>query len=98
MNAVPNFRNLVIQDYLKKVYSYEKTFLPIILVVCISLYSCIKCYNASAVAPRKSKVELVMIAASCGAFFLLLLGAAFTYRRHQLHKFKNEVFVDVAGI
>ncbi|KMT14066.1 hypothetical protein BVRB_4g078930 [Beta vulgaris subsp. vulgaris] len=49
------------------------------------------------VAPRKSKVELVMIAASCGAFFLLLLGAAFTYRRHQLHKFKNEVFVDVAG-
>lgn len=49
------------------------------------------------VATRKSKVELVMIAASCGAFFLLLLGAAFTYRRHQLHKFKNEVFVDVAG-
>lgn len=49
------------------------------------------------VAKRKSKVQLAMIAASCGAFFLLLLGAAFTYRRHQLHKFRNEVFVDVAG-
>ncbi|XP_021772559.1 probable LRR receptor-like serine/threonine-protein kinase At5g63710 isoform X1 [Chenopodium quinoa] len=49
------------------------------------------------VATRKSKVELVMIAASCGAFFLLLLGAAFTYRRQQHLKFKNEVFVDVAG-
>ncbi|XP_021734589.1 probable LRR receptor-like serine/threonine-protein kinase At5g63710 isoform X2 [Chenopodium quinoa] len=49
------------------------------------------------VVTRKSKVELVMIAASCGAFFLLLLGAAFTYRRQQLLKIKNEVFVDVAG-
>ncbi|KAL2941764.1 hypothetical protein RDABS01_030114 [Bienertia sinuspersici] len=46
---------------------------------------------------RKSKVEIVLLAAGCGAFFLLLLGAAFTYRWHQLHKFKNEVFVDVAG-
>ncbi|XP_056699060.1 probable LRR receptor-like serine/threonine-protein kinase At5g63710 isoform X2 [Spinacia oleracea] len=55
------------------------------------------CDSGSSLEARKSKVELVMIAASCGAFFLLLLGAAFTYRRHQLHKFKNEIFVDVAG-
>ncbi|XP_074276726.1 putative LRR receptor-like serine/threonine-protein kinase At5g63710 isoform X2 [Silene latifolia] len=49
------------------------------------------------VATRKSKLELFMIAASCGAFFLLLLGAAFTYRQHHLKKCKEDVFVDVAG-
>ncbi|XP_057539145.1 probable LRR receptor-like serine/threonine-protein kinase At5g63710 [Amaranthus tricolor] len=49
------------------------------------------------VTSRKSKVKLIMIAGSCGAFFLLLLGAAFTYRRHQLLRFEKEVFEDVAG-
>ncbi|KAL9233347.1 hypothetical protein vseg_008364 [Gypsophila vaccaria] len=49
------------------------------------------------VATRKTKIELVLIAASCGAFFLLLLGAAFTYRQHHVRKCKKDVFVDVAG-
>jgi len=54
--------------------------------------------HVSAVATRKSKLELAVIAASC-TFLLSLLGAAFIYWRRQLHnKLKNEVFVDVAGI
>uniref|UniRef100_A0A803MJL4 Uncharacterized protein n=1 Tax=Chenopodium quinoa TaxID=63459 RepID=A0A803MJL4_CHEQI len=46
--------------------------------------------------PENSKAELFMMAATCGAFSHLLLGAAFTYRRQQLLDFKNEVLVDVA--
>lgn len=46
---------------------------------------------------KKSRVEIVMISASISAFFLLLLGAIFTYRHNRLHKYKNENFVDVAG-
>ncbi|GAB2287230.1 hypothetical protein Dimus_021612 [Dionaea muscipula] len=43
-------------------------------------------------------VEVFMIGVSCCAFLLLLLGAIFTYRRHQLHKFRAAaVFVDVEG-
>jgi len=35
--------------------------------------------------------------ASCGAFALLCLGAIFTYRQHQKHRRKIDVFVDVSG-
>ncbi|KAA8531097.1 hypothetical protein F0562_005806 [Nyssa sinensis] len=49
------------------------------------------------VSTRKSKLEVVITGASCGAFTLLLLGALFVYRSRQLHKLKQDQFVDVAG-
>ncbi|XP_038692533.1 probable LRR receptor-like serine/threonine-protein kinase At5g63710 isoform X2 [Tripterygium wilfordii] len=46
---------------------------------------------------RKSKLKVVITSASCGAFILLLVGAIFAYRCHELHKLKlkHDVFVDV---
>ncbi|GMH07695.1 hypothetical protein Nepgr_009535 [Nepenthes gracilis] len=57
------------------------------------------CFSSSSthVSTKKSSVEVFLIAASCGAFILLLLGAIFTCQYHELQKFKNEVFVDVTG-
>ncbi|GAB4835570.1 hypothetical protein Ancab_000479 [Ancistrocladus abbreviatus] len=57
------------------------------------------CVSGSSVqvSSTKLKVQVVMASASCGAFVLLLLGAIFTYRRHQLQKLRHDVFVDVAG-
>lgn len=58
------------------------------------------CVSSSSgqVATRRTKVELAILSASCGAFFLLLMGTAFTYWRHQMHnKSNHEQFVDVAG-
>jgi hypothetical protein len=50
-----------------------------------------------AVSTRKSKLGVVIISATCGAFLLLSLGAMFAYRYHYVHKFKRDVFVDVSG-
>ncbi|KAG8373654.1 hypothetical protein BUALT_Bualt11G0046700 [Buddleja alternifolia] len=57
------------------------------------------CVSSSSipVTTRKSKVQVVVTAASIGAFSLLLLGAIFGYRFHRVHKHKHEIFVDVAG-
>lgn len=49
------------------------------------------------VSKRKSKVQVLVTAASIGAFSLLLLGAVFGYRCHRLHKLRVDIFVDVAG-
>ncbi|TKY60478.1 LRR receptor serine/threonine-protein kinase [Spatholobus suberectus] len=46
---------------------------------------------------HKSKVAKLVRYASCGAFALLCLGAIFTYRQHQMHRRKSEIFVDVSG-
>ncbi|KAH6781883.1 Leucine-rich repeat protein kinase family protein [Perilla frutescens var. hirtella] len=57
------------------------------------------CVSSSSipVAKRKSKVQVVVTAASIGAFSLLLLGAFFGYLFHRQHKFTDEIFFDVAG-
>ncbi|XP_021674410.2 probable LRR receptor-like serine/threonine-protein kinase At5g63710 isoform X3 [Hevea brasiliensis] len=47
------------------------------------------------VSTSKSRLRMIVIAASCGAFILMLLGIA--YRYHQLHRLQNDVFVDVAS-
>ncbi|KAK4490646.1 hypothetical protein RD792_001337 [Penstemon davidsonii] len=49
------------------------------------------------VTKRKSKVQVVITAASIGAFSLLLIGAVFGYRFHRVHKYKHDVFFDVPG-
>lgn len=49
------------------------------------------------VSAKVSKVEVFTISVSCGAFFLLLLGAIFTYERRHLRKLRNDIFVDVEG-
>ncbi|KAK7318393.1 hypothetical protein RJT34_03092 [Clitoria ternatea] len=46
---------------------------------------------------HKSKMAKIVRYASCGAFALLCLGAIFTYRHHQMHKGKSDIFVDVSG-
>lgn len=46
---------------------------------------------------RKSKLDVVITGASCGAFVLLLLGAICVYRFRRMHKLKHDLFVDVAG-
>ncbi|KAG5014375.1 hypothetical protein JHK85_020511 [Glycine max] len=46
---------------------------------------------------HKSKLAKIVRYASCGAFALLCLGAIFTYRQHQKHRRKIDVFVDVSG-
>ncbi|KAE9601343.1 putative transferase, protein kinase RLK-Pelle-LRR-II family [Lupinus albus] len=46
---------------------------------------------------HKSKLKKVVEFASCGAFAVLCLGAIFTYRYHQMHRHKSDVFVDVSG-
>ncbi|XP_041998241.1 probable LRR receptor-like serine/threonine-protein kinase At5g63710 isoform X3 [Salvia splendens] len=48
------------------------------------------------VTKRKSKVQVVVTAATIGAFFLLLLGAIVGYRSRRMPKLKD-VFVDVEG-
>lgn len=55
------------------------------------------CVSSSAfpVSTSKSRLRMIVIAASCVAFIFLLLG--FAYRSHQLHRLKSDVFVDVAG-
>ncbi|KAJ0041089.1 hypothetical protein Pint_27502 [Pistacia integerrima] len=49
------------------------------------------------VSTSRSKLRVVVTSASCGAFVLLLIGALFLFRYHQLHRRKHDVFVDVAG-
>ncbi|XVF16891.1 hypothetical protein REPUB_Repub10bG0070200 [Reevesia pubescens] len=49
------------------------------------------------VSTNKSKIRIVVTSASCGALILLLLGALFVSRYNQVHKFRGDVFVDVAG-
>lgn len=51
----------------------------------------------NAVSKRISKIQVLVTAASIGAFSLLLLGAVIGYRAHRKHKLKD-VFVDVAGM
>ncbi|MED6218424.1 hypothetical protein PIB30_026528 [Stylosanthes scabra] len=57
------------------------------------------CDSKSDPPASNKKLELAKVAqfASCGAFALLCLGAIFTYRHHQMHKQKSDVFVDVSG-
>lgn len=57
------------------------------------------CVSSSSipVSKRNSKVQVLVTAASIGAFSLLLLGAVFGYRLHRQHKLKDDIFVDVAG-
>ncbi|KAJ6965184.1 hypothetical protein NC652_003175 [Populus alba x Populus x berolinensis] len=49
------------------------------------------------VATRKSRLKVIAVSASCGAFGLLTLLVVLAYRYHQLHKEKNDIFVDVSG-
>ncbi|XP_057972233.1 probable LRR receptor-like serine/threonine-protein kinase At5g63710 isoform X2 [Malania oleifera] len=49
------------------------------------------------VSTGKSKFGMVIPAASCGTFILLLLVGIFVCRHRQVHKLKHDVFVDVAG-
>ncbi|KAL1326750.1 hypothetical protein HN51_036870 [Arachis hypogaea] len=46
---------------------------------------------------KKPKLAQAVQFASCGAFALVCLGAICTYRYHQMHKQKSDVFVDVSG-
>ncbi|KAL3647477.1 hypothetical protein CASFOL_008445 [Castilleja foliolosa] len=58
------------------------------------------CVSSSTVpvSKRKSRVQILVTIASIGAFSLLLVGAAFIYRSHWVHKFKpDDVFYDVPG-
>ncbi|XP_019177238.1 PREDICTED: probable LRR receptor-like serine/threonine-protein kinase At5g63710 isoform X2 [Ipomoea nil] len=57
------------------------------------------CISSSSVpvSHGKSKLEIAITGASCGAFVLLLLGAIFVHRSNRLHKLKSDVFVDVEG-
>ncbi|KAL9257319.1 putative LRR receptor-like serine/threonine-protein kinase [Drosera capensis] len=70
-------------------------------VSCSNLFSSILwkvcTLGVCAVSAKVSKVEAFTISVSCGAFFLLLLGAIFTYERRHLRKLRNDVFVDVEG-
>lgn len=52
----------------------------------------------SAASRKKKKIEVVITAATCGAFVLLLLVGAFVYRLRKVGKLRHEVFVDVEGI
>lgn len=58
---------------------------------------CISSSSLPAVSTRKSKLKVVITGVTCGAFFLLLLGAIFMYRFHRVRTSKHDVFVDVAG-
>ncbi|XP_019177236.1 PREDICTED: probable LRR receptor-like serine/threonine-protein kinase At5g63710 isoform X1 [Ipomoea nil] len=58
---------------------------------------CISSSSVPAVSHGKSKLEIAITGASCGAFVLLLLGAIFVHRSNRLHKLKSDVFVDVEG-
>ncbi|XAR73143.1 Non-specific serine/threonine protein kinase [Bertholletia excelsa] len=49
------------------------------------------------VSPRKSRLEVVISGVTCGALFLLSVGALFTYRYHKMRRIKHDLFVDVAG-
>lgn len=55
------------------------------------------CYVILAVSTNKSKFGAIVTSASCAAFILLLVGAIFTCRYHQLNKLEHDVFVDVEG-
>ncbi|XP_031116918.1 probable LRR receptor-like serine/threonine-protein kinase At5g63710 [Ipomoea triloba] len=57
------------------------------------------CVSSSSVpvSHGKSKLEIAITGASCGAFVLLLIGAIFVHRSNRLHKLKSDVFVDVEG-
>nr|GLL38759.1 probable LRR receptor-like serine/threonine-protein kinase At5g63710 isoform X2 [Ipomoea trifida] len=57
------------------------------------------CISSSSVpvSHGKSKLEIAITGASCGAFVLLLIGAIFVHRSNRLHKLKSDVFVDVEG-
>ncbi|XP_057972236.1 probable LRR receptor-like serine/threonine-protein kinase At5g63710 isoform X5 [Malania oleifera] len=50
------------------------------------------------VSTGKSKFGMVIPAASCGTFILLLLVGIFVCRHRQVHKLKHDVFVDVADL
>lgn len=58
---------------------------------------CISSSSVPAVSHGKSKLEIAITGASCGAFVLLLIGAIFVHRSNRLHKLKSDVFVDVEG-
>ncbi|KAE9602748.1 hypothetical protein Lal_00049415 [Lupinus albus] len=45
----------------------------------------------------KSKHTNVVRFASCGAFAILCLGAIFSYRYHQMHRHKSDIFANVSG-
>ncbi|OMO52005.1 hypothetical protein CCACVL1_29443 [Corchorus capsularis] len=49
------------------------------------------------VSTNRSKIRIVVTFVSCGAVILLSLGALLFYRYNQVHKFKRDIFVDVAG-
>lgn len=57
------------------------------------------CISSSSipVSTSKSTLQVVITAASCGAFLLLSLGAIFAYRYRQMHKLRHDMFFDVAG-
>ncbi|KAM7513863.1 hypothetical protein LguiA_003446 [Lonicera macranthoides] len=58
------------------------------------------CVSSSSIpgsSTKKSKLDIVISGASCGAFILLLLGAIFLYRLRQIHKMEHDLFVDVSG-
>ncbi|XP_058186535.1 probable LRR receptor-like serine/threonine-protein kinase At5g63710 isoform X4 [Rhododendron vialii] len=50
------------------------------------------------VSSKKSRLEIVIVSLSCGAFILLLLGAIFVYRCRQTRRARHDAFVDVAGV
>ncbi|XP_060212368.1 probable LRR receptor-like serine/threonine-protein kinase At5g63710 isoform X1 [Lycium barbarum] len=53
--------------------------------------------SSGPVSSRRPKLQVVIIGASCGAFFLLLVGAIVTYRCNYKHKLKHDQFFDVEG-
>ncbi|XP_042508288.1 probable LRR receptor-like serine/threonine-protein kinase At5g63710 isoform X5 [Macadamia integrifolia] len=55
------------------------------------------CVSKSSVPASTRKSRLGLIAAAFGAILLLSTGAMFAYRYYQIHKPKNDKFVDVAG-
>lgn len=52
--------------------------------------------DMDAVLKRKSKVQVVITAASISAFSLLI-GAVLGYRFHRVRKLKHDVYYDVSG-
>ncbi|KAG5529014.1 hypothetical protein RHGRI_029622 [Rhododendron griersonianum] len=54
--------------------------------------------DVAAVSSKKSRLEIVIVSLSCGAFILLLLGAIFVYRYRQMCRVRHDVFQDVAGV
>lgn len=96
--VAPVCRNLAFQVPHFQVYSF--LLLHCSISCQYDIYSFWYVLDIAAVSTRKSKLKVVITGVSCGAFFLLLLGAIFMYRFHRVRtsKSKHDVFVDVAGI